>query len=88
MLFVHYLNEETPDTSEHHLLIHNDIQQIPQLADFVETIAEEKHLDHSLTLSLRKAATTKGGKVVVRDLSADVRNVFMITGFLNLFEIQ
>lgn len=41
-----------------------------------------------LFLTLRKAATTKGGKVVVRDLSADVRNVFMITGFLNLFEIQ
>ena len=55
MLFVHYLNEETPDTSERHLLIHNDIQQIPQLADFVETIAEEKHLDHSLTLSLNLA---------------------------------
>lgn len=55
MLFIHYLNEETPDTSERHLLIHNDIQQIPQLADFVETIAEEKHLDHSLTLSLNLA---------------------------------
>ena len=55
MLFVHYLNEETPDTSERHLLIHNDIQQIPQLADFVETIAEEKHIDHSLTLSLNLA---------------------------------
>lgn len=41
-----------------------------------------------LFLTLRKAASTKGGKVVVKDLSADVRNVFMITGFLNLFEIQ
>ena len=41
-----------------------------------------------LFLTLRKAAATKGGKVIVRDLNADVRNVFMITGFLNLFEIQ
>ena len=55
MLFIHYLNETKPDTSEHHLLIHNDIQQIPQLADYVETIAAEKHLDHSLTLSLNLA---------------------------------
>ena len=55
MLFIHYLNDETSDTSEHHLLIHNDIQQIPQLADFVETIAAEKHIDHSLTLSLNLA---------------------------------
>ena len=55
MLFIHYLNEVAPDTSERHLLIHNDIQQIPQLADFVETIAAEKHIDHSLTLSLNLA---------------------------------
>lgn len=55
MLFIHYQNETIPDASEHHLLIHNDIQQIPQLADFVETIAAEKHLDHSLTLSLNLA---------------------------------
>ena len=41
-----------------------------------------------LFLTLRKAAAAKGGKVVVRDISADVRNVFMITGFLNLFEIS
>ena len=41
-----------------------------------------------LFLTLRKAADTKGGKVVVKDLSADVRNVFMITGFMNLFEFQ
>ena len=55
MLIIHYLNKATPDASERHLLIHNDIQQIPQLADFVETIAAEKHLDHSLTLSLNLA---------------------------------
>ena len=41
-----------------------------------------------LFLTLRKAAAAKGGKVVVRSLNADVRNVFMITGFLNLFEIS
>ena len=41
-----------------------------------------------LFLTLRKAADTKGGKVVVKDLSADVHKVFMITGFMNLFEFQ
>ena len=55
MLFIHYMNDTTPDASERHLLIHNDIQQIPQLAGFVETIAAEKHIDHSLTLSLNLA---------------------------------
>ena len=39
-------------------------------------------------LSLRKAAAEKGGKVIVRNLSNEVRSVFMMTGVLNLFEIQ
>lgn len=39
-------------------------------------------------LTLRKAAAEKGGKVIVRGISNDIRSVFMMTGFLNLFEIQ
>ena len=39
-------------------------------------------------LTLRKAASEKGGKVIVRSISNDIRSVFMMTGFLNLFEIQ
>ncbi|MBQ9201689.1 MAG: SpoIIE family protein phosphatase [Bacteroidales bacterium] len=55
MLYVRYLNETVPDNSERHLILHNDIQQIPQLADFVETIAEEARLDQSLAMSLNLA---------------------------------
>jgi len=39
-------------------------------------------------LILRKAATDKGGKIIVRNICDDIRNVFRMTGFLNLFEIQ
>lgn len=39
-------------------------------------------------LTLRKAAADKGGKVIVRSISDEIRSVFMMTGFLNLFEIQ
>lgn len=39
-------------------------------------------------LSLRKAAGEKGGKVIVKNISNEIRTVFMMTGFLNLFEIQ
>jgi anti-sigma B factor antagonist len=39
-------------------------------------------------LTLRKAAAEKGGKVIVRGISNNIRSVFMMTGFLNLFEIQ
>jgi len=41
-----------------------------------------------LFLMLRKAASEKGGKVIVRGINDDIRSVFMMTGFLNLFEIQ
>ena len=39
-------------------------------------------------ITLRKAATEKGGKVIVRSISNEIRAVFMMTGFLNLFEIE
>ena len=39
-------------------------------------------------ITLRKAAAAKGGRVIVRGISNEIRSVFMMTGFLNLFEIQ
>lgn len=39
-------------------------------------------------LSIRKSAAAKGGRVIVKDINNDIRSVFMMTGFLNLFEIQ
>ena len=55
MLFIHYLNEAEPETEERHLVLHNDIAQIPQLAGFMEKIEREKNLDQSLTMSLNLA---------------------------------
>ena len=41
-----------------------------------------------LFLALRKSAAEKGSNVIVRGINNDIRSVFMMTGFLNLFEIQ
>jgi len=41
-----------------------------------------------LFLSLRKAAVSKGGNIIIRNMSADIRQVFLMTGFLNLFQIE
>ena len=41
-----------------------------------------------LFLSLRKAAASKGGNVIVKSINNEIRSVFMMTGFLNLFEIR
>jgi anti-sigma B factor antagonist len=39
-------------------------------------------------LSVRKAAAAAGGNVIVKSICPDIRNVFMMTGFLNLFQIE
>ena len=56
MLFIHYLNKkQRTDVMEKHLILHNDIQQIPQLAGFVEAIAEQKNIPQAMTMSLNLA---------------------------------
>lgn len=39
-------------------------------------------------LSVRKEAAAHGSKVIVRNINADIRQVFVMTGFVSLFEIQ
>lgn len=39
-------------------------------------------------LSIRKEAAAHGSKVIVRNINADIRQVFVMTGFVSLFEIQ
>ena len=39
-------------------------------------------------LTLRKAAAAAGGHIVIEGLSNEIRQVFMMTGFLQLFEIR
>lgn len=41
-----------------------------------------------LFLTLRKEAAAKGGKIVIEHINDDIKKVFMITGFFNLFEIR
>jgi anti-sigma regulatory factor (Ser/Thr protein kinase) len=69
--------------TERHLLLQKDVRQIPQLADFVETIAQESNLDQALAMTLNLAleeavtnvimyAYPKGSQGLV-DLEAIVR---------------
>ena len=39
-------------------------------------------------LSVRKEAAAHGSKVIVRNINADIRQVFMMTGFISLFVIE
>ncbi len=61
MLFIHYLNDNIVPEVERHLVLHNDVQQISQLAQFVDSIAAEKKLDtttaSNINLALEEAVT-------------------------------
>ena len=65
MLFVHYLPQEDALLQERHLVLHNDIQQIPQLAGFVETIAQEKNLSQSLAMGINLALEEAVSNVIL-----------------------
>ena len=67
----------------------------PVAADAAGTIILDcKELDYMsssglrIFLMLRKASGAQGGTVVVRSINQDIRNVFMMTGFLNMFTIE
>ena len=41
-----------------------------------------------LFLTIRKETSAKGGKVIIENINQEIRKVFMMTGFFNLFEIR
>ena len=41
-----------------------------------------------LFLAIRKEVSPKGGKVIVENINDDIKKVFMMTGFIQLFEVR
>lgn len=73
--------------------IANDVETLVQEAGgtIILDCTELAYISSSglrIFLTLRKAAAEKGGKIIVRNITPAIRSVFMMTGFLNLFEIQ
>ena len=70
-----------------------DMQPLMDNADKVITLDCTK-LDYisssglRLFLSLRKEIASKGGKVIIENINDEIKKVFMMTGFYNLFEIK
>ena len=55
MLFIHYLNGSLNQQKERHLVLHNSVDQISQLTDFLQEIAGEKGLDASTAMNINLA---------------------------------
>lgn len=55
MVVVPVNNPAPPSSAGRHLILHNDIGQIPQLAEFMEAIASETGMDQVLAMSLNLA---------------------------------
>ena len=69
-----------------------NIQALAEQADqhIILDCTELEYISSSglrLFLTLRKESASKGGKLQVRNINADIRQVFMMTGFISLFEI-
>ena len=65
MLYIRFMNSQITEETERHLILHNDIQQIPQLAEFVEDVAEIAKLDVGLTMSLNLALEEAVSNVIM-----------------------
>lgn len=70
-----------------------NIQALAEQADkhIVLDCSELEYISSSglrLFLTLRKESAAKGGKLQIRNINADIRQVFMMTGFISLFEIE
>ena len=74
--------------SDRHLILHNDIQQIPQLADFVETIAEESGLSQALAMSLNLALEEAVTNVIVYAYPPDTDGLVDIEAILHKDRIR
>lgn len=59
-----------------------------------EVVFECKDLEYIASSGLRilvtilKSTMAKGNRVVLRDVNDDIKNVFKLTGFLNIFEFE
>ena len=70
-----------------------DVKPLLQAADseIILDCTELEYISSSglrIFLSIRKEAAAHGSKVIVRNINADIRQVFVMTGFVSLFEIQ
>ena len=85
---IHYLAHPEAVKQERRLVLHNDIQQIPQLAEFMETIADEKQLSQNDTMSLNLALEEAVTNVILYAYPKDSDGLVNIEAVLREHSIE
>ena len=76
MLFIHYLGNA--DKKSHHITLHNNVEQIALLPEFVEAVAAEAQLDHETTFNLNLALEEAVSNVILYAYPEGTDNVIDI----------
>ena len=76
MLFIHYLGHADKNTC--HLTLHNNIEQIALLPEFVEAVAEKAQLDHEAIFNLNLALEEAVSNVILYAYPEGTDNVIDI----------
>ncbi len=74
--------------TERHLILHNDIQQIPQLADFVETIASESGMDQAMAMQVNLALEEAVTNVIMYAYPAGTDGLVDVEATLRVGEVE
>ena len=82
MLIIRYLGADKSYFTRRKLVLRNDIQQIPQLAEFILAIAEDKHLGRSLAMNLNLALEEAVTNVMLYAYPKDTEGLIDIEALL------
>ncbi len=81
MLFIHYLGHANKNS--HHLTLHNNIEQIALLPEFVDAVAEEAQLDHEAIFNLNLALEEAVSNVIMYAYPEKTDNVVDIEAMVD-----
>ena len=82
LLIIRYLGVDESYVGRRSLTLGNDIRQIPQLSEFVLSIAEEKHLSQSLSMNLNLALEEAVTNVMMYAYPEDTQGTVTIDALL------
>ena len=82
MLYVRFTNPSPSTGADRHLTLHNDIDEIPRLQAFMQSIAEETGIGHALSMSLNLALEEAVSNVMLYAYPPDTEGLVNVTAHI------